>query len=107
LGKLRDEIDAKINHRVLCRNLIEPVEVFASKYSHSVLSEMESRENCDLISEYLKANRIFFAVVNAYFVTKICVRAKDLAVVKTLAEKSNLEFWKTWLEQNCSKLNPQ
>lgn len=94
LGKLRDEIDAKINYRVLCKDLVDPVEVFASKYSNSILSEMESKENCDLVSQYLKANKIFFAVINAYFATKICVSAKDLPVVKELSGQSNLEFWK-------------
>ena len=94
LGRLRDEIDAKINHRVLCRDLIDPVEVFASQYSNSISSEMKSRNNCDLISEQLKANKIFFALINAYFADKICVSAKDLPAVKELAEKSGLEFWK-------------
>jgi hypothetical protein len=50
LGKLRDEIDAKINCRVPCHNLVDPVEIFRSNYSNSTLSEMKSRKKCDLIS---------------------------------------------------------
>jgi hypothetical protein len=77
--------------------LEHPVAVFSETYADSTPSEKHAKDYADLVGKELIKNNIFFAARDQDFYVEIVVSWDDLLKVKDIAEKSDMDYWKSWV----------
>lgn len=97
LEKIKEAINAKVKYQLLHRELEHPMAVFSETYADSTPSEKHAKDYADLVGKELIKNNIFFAARDQDFYVEIVVSRDDLLKVKYIAEKSDMDYWKSWM----------
>jgi hypothetical protein len=97
LEKIKEAIAAKVKHQLPKRDLDSPMAVFSETYVDSTPSEKHAKDYAELVGKELIKNNIFFAALDQDFFVEIVVSWDDLLKVKEIAEKSDMDYWKSWM----------
>lgn len=97
LEKIKEAIAAKVKYQLPKRDLDSPMAVFSETYADSTPSEKHAKDYAELVGKELIKNNIFFAALDQDFFVEIVVSWNDLLRAKKVAEKSDMDYWKSWI----------